>query len=95
MACVVILMENYVNYPGLMILSDIEISFKVVDMLVKTLVLLKKSTDITILLGSRIEFAQVLDVPGIGYLVAISLLQNKDIVTDSCNTLVDMLQKIF
>ena len=72
-ACVVILMENYVSYPGLMILSDIEISFKEVVMLVKTLVLLKKSTDITILLGSRIEFAQVLDIPRIWYLIAICI----------------------
>ena len=64
-ACVVILMKNCVSYLGLVMLSDIEITFKVVDMLVKTLILLKKSTDITILLGSRIEFAQVLDIPGI------------------------------
>ena len=52
-------------------LSDIELTFKVVDMLVKTLVLLKKSTDITILLGSRIEFAQMLDILGIWYLIVI------------------------
>ena len=70
-ACVVILMENCVSYPELVILSDIEIIFKVVDMLVKTLVLLKKSTDITILLGSRIEFAQMLDILGIWYLIVI------------------------
>ena len=72
-ACVVILMENCVSYPELVILSDIEITFKVVDMLVKTLVLLKKSTDITILLGSRIEFAQVLNILGIRYLIAICI----------------------
>jgi len=40
-------------------------------MLVKTLALLKKSTDITILLGSRIEFVQLLNILGIGYLIAI------------------------
>ena len=70
-ACVVILMENSVSYPGLVMLSAREIAFSVVDMPVKTLDLLKKSTDITILLGSRIEFAQVLDIPGIWYLIAI------------------------
>jgi hypothetical protein len=37
----------------------------------ETLDLLKKSTDITVLLGSRIKSAQVLDVPGIGYLITI------------------------
>ena len=72
-AWVVILMENCVSSPELVILSDIEISFKEVDMLVKTLVLLKKSTDITILLGSRIQFVQVLDILGIWYLIAICI----------------------
>ena len=72
-ACEDILMENYVSYPGQVMLSDIEITFKVVAMLVKTLVLLKKSTDITILHGSRIEFAQVLNIPGIWYLIAICI----------------------
>ena len=36
-ACVVILMENCIGYPGLVMLSDIEITFKVVDMLIKPL----------------------------------------------------------
>ena len=72
-ACVVFLMENYVNYSGLVMLSDREIVFNVVDILVKTLALLKKSTDITILLRSRIELAQVLNIPGIRYLIAICI----------------------
>ena len=72
-ACVVILMENCVSYPGLVMLSDREIIFNVVDILVKTLALLKKSTDITILLGSRIELAQVLNIPGIRYFIAICI----------------------
>ena len=54
-------------------LSDREFVFNVVDILVKTLALLKKSTDITILLGSRIELEQVLNIPGIGYLLAICI----------------------
>ena len=70
-ACVVFIMENYVNYSGLVLLSAREIAFNVVDMPVKTLALLKKSADITISLGSRIELAQVLDVPGIRYPSAI------------------------
>ena len=70
-ACLVILMENYVSYPGLVMPSDREIVFNVVDIPEKTLALLKKSADITISLGSRIELAQVLDVPGIRYPSAI------------------------
>ena len=72
-ACVVFLMENCVSYPGLVMLSDREIVYNVVDILVKTLALLKKSTDITILLGSRVEHAQVLNIPGIRYLIAICI----------------------
>ena len=64
-------MENCVSYPVLVMLSDREIVFNVVDILVKTLALLKKSTDVTILLGSRIELAQVLNIPGVRYLIAI------------------------
>ena len=70
-ACLVILMENCVSYPGLVMLSDREIVYNVVDILVKTLALLKKSTDIATLFGSRIEIAQVLNIPGIGYLITI------------------------
>ena len=73
MACVVILMENCVSYPGLVMLSDREIVFNVVDIPEKTLALLKKSADITILLGSRIELAQVLNIPGIRYFIAICI----------------------
>ena len=62
-ACVVTLMENCISYPELVMLSDGEIVFNVVDILVKTLALLKKSTNITVLLGSRIELVQVLNIP--------------------------------
>ena len=72
-ACVVIQMENCVCYPGLVMLSDREIVFNVVDILLKTLALLKKSTDITILLRSRIELAQVLNILGIRYFIAICI----------------------
>ena len=72
-ACVVILMENCVSYPGLVMLSDREIVFNVVDIPEKTLALLKKSADITILLGSRIKLAQVLNILGIRYFIAICI----------------------
>ena len=72
-AYVVILMENYVSYPELVMLSYRKIVFNVVDMPIKTLALLKKSTDITKLLGSRIELVQLLGVPGIRYLIAICI----------------------
>ena len=54
-------------------LSDREIVFNVVDILANTLALLKKSTDVTILLGSRIELAQVLNIPEIWYFIAICI----------------------
>ena len=73
MACVVILMENCVSYPELVMLSDGEITFNVVDMPLKTLTSLKKSTENTRLLGSRIKLAQVLDVLGIRYLIVICI----------------------
>jgi hypothetical protein len=38
-------------------------AFNVVEKLMKTLALLKRSTDIAMLLGSRITFAQVLNIP--------------------------------
>ena len=72
-ACVVVLMENCVSYPGLVMLSDREIAFNVVDILIKALALLKKSTDITILLRSRIELAQVLNIPRIRYFIVICI----------------------
>ena len=65
MACVVILMENCISYPELVILSDGEIAFNVVDIPLRTLASLKKSTDNTRLLGLRKKLAQVLNVPGI------------------------------
>ena len=72
-ACVVILMENCLSYPELMMLSYGEIAFNVVDIPLRTLALLKKSTDSTRLLGSMIKPAQVLDVPRIRYLIAICI----------------------
>ena len=54
-------------------LLDREITFNIVDILVKTLALLKKSTDITILLGSRVELVQVVNILGIRYLIAICI----------------------
>ena len=72
-ACVVILMENCVGYPRLVMPSDREIVFNVVDIPEKTLTLLKKSADITILLGSWIELAQVLNIPRIRYFIAICI----------------------
>ena len=72
-ACVVVLMGNCVSCPELVTLSDRKIAFNLVDMPVKTLALLKKSSDITIWLGSRIELAQVLNIPGIWYLNAICI----------------------
>ena len=72
-ACVVILMENCISYPELVMLSDKEISFNVVDIPLRTLASLKKSTDNTRLLGSRKKLVQVLDVPGIRYLIAICI----------------------
>ena len=72
-ACVVILMENCISYLELGMLSDGEIAFNVVDMPLRTLASLKKSTDNTKFLGSRIKPAQVLDVPGIRYLIAICI----------------------
>ena len=72
-ACVVILMENCISYPELGMLSDGEIAFNVVDMPLRTLASLKKSTNNTRLLGSMIKLAQVLDVLGILYLIAICI----------------------
>ena len=70
-SCIVILMENCISYPELVMLSDGEIAFNVVDIPLRTLASLKKSTDNTRLLGSRIKLAQVLDVLEIRYLIAI------------------------
>ena len=72
-ACVIILMENYISYPELVMLSDGEIAFNVVDIPLRTLASLNKPTDSTRLLGSRIKPVQVLDVPGIRYLIAICI----------------------
>ena len=53
--------------------ARLKTAFNVVEKLMKTLALLKRSTNITMLLGSRIKSAQVLNIPGIGYLVAICI----------------------
>ena len=45
----------------------------VVEQLIETLALLKRSTNITMLLGSRIKSVQVLNVPEIGYLITICI----------------------
>ena len=72
-ACVVVLKENYVSYPEEVMLSVWKTAFEVVDILAKSFALLEKSTYITMLLGSRIEHAQVLNIPGIRYLIAICI----------------------
>ena len=72
-ACVVILMQKCISYHELEMLSDGEIAFNVVDMPLRTLASLKKSTDNTRLLGSRKKLAQVLNVLGIRYLIAICI----------------------
>ena len=48
-------------------------AFSVVEKSMKAFALLKRSTDIIMLLESTIKSAQVLNVPGIGYLVAICI----------------------
>ena len=70
-ACVVVLMENCVSlsWTG----DAVELPFNVVDMPIRILTLLKKPTDTTKLLGSRVKLAQVLVVPGIRYLIAICI----------------------
>ena len=72
-------------------LLDREITFNIVDILEKTLALLKKSADITILLGSRIELAQVLNIPGIRYFIAICI--SDSVWSWSCN--LDYDERIF
>ena len=46
-------------------------AFSVVKKSMKAFALLKRSIDIIMLLGSRIKSTQVLNVPGIGHLIAI------------------------
>jgi hypothetical protein len=53
--------------------ARLKTAFNVIKKLMKTLALLKRSTDITMLLGSRIKSVQVLNVPGIGYLITICI----------------------
>ena len=72
-ACVVILMENCVSYPEKVMLSNLKTAFNIVNEVIKNLALLKKSTNNTRLLGSRIKPAQMLDVPRIRYPIAICI----------------------
>ena len=58
-------------------------AFNVVEKLMKAFALLKRSTDITMLLGSRIKSAQVLDDPWIGYLIIICI--GNSVWSGSCN----------
>ena len=53
--------------------ARLKTAFNVVEKLMTIVALLKRSFDITMLLGSRVKSAQVLNVPGIGYLVAICI----------------------
>ena len=53
--------------------ARLKIAFNVVEKLVKTLALLKRSTDITMLHGSRIKSVQVFNITRIGYLIAICI----------------------
>ena len=47
--------------------ARLKTAFNVVEKLMTIVALLKRSSDITMLLGSRIKSTQVLNVPGIGY----------------------------
>ena len=53
--------------------ARLKTAFNVVEKLMKILALLKRSTDITMLLGSRIKSVQVLNIPKIRYLIAICI----------------------
>ena len=52
-------MENCISYPVLVMQSDGEIAFNVVDIPLRTLASLKKSTDNTRLLGSRKKLVKI------------------------------------
>ena len=53
--------------------ARLKTAFNVIDKLVTIIALLKRSSDNTMLLGSRIKSVQVLNIPGIGYLIAICI----------------------
>ena len=53
--------------------ARLKTAFNVVDEPMKIIALLKRSSDITMLLGSRVKSAQVLNIQGIGYLIAICI----------------------
>jgi len=56
--------------------ARLKTAFNVVKKLMKTLTLLKRSTNITMLLGSRIKSMQVFNIPEIGYLIAICIINS-------------------
>ena len=51
--------------------ARLKTAFNVVDELMTIVALLKRSSDNAMLLGSRIKSAQVLNIPGTGYIIAI------------------------
>ena len=53
--------------------ARLKTAFNVVDKLMIIVTFLKRSSDITMLLGSRIKSTQVFNIPGIGYLIAIRI----------------------
>jgi len=53
--------------------ARLKTAFNVVEKLMTIVALLKRSSDITMLLGPRVKSAQVLNIPGIGYLIAICI----------------------
>ena len=53
--------------------ARLKTAFNVVDKLMIIVAFLKRSSDITLLLVSRIKSAQVLNILGIGYLIAVCI----------------------
>ena len=53
--------------------ARLKTAFNVAEKLIKTFALLKRSTDITMLLGPGMKSTHVLNIPGIGYLIAIRI----------------------
>ena len=62
---------NYLESSG--DAARLKTAFNVVDKLMIIVAFLKRSSDITMLLGSRIKSVQVLNIPGIGYLIAVCI----------------------
>jgi len=53
--------------------ARLKTAFNVVEKLMTIVALLKRSSDITMSLGSWVKSAQVLNIQGIGYLIAICI----------------------